>query len=281
MTVRDLMAEGSARLRAAAVETPYLDSTVLLAYCMGMTKERLFASLPAEITEDVVSNFRDCLDKREAGSPVSYIRRTKEFFGREFYVDERVLVPRPDTEVLVEQALRLIRANPKIRRVHDCCTGSGCIAITVQAEEEQLSVSASDISRDALAVCSINAKRLLGHEMALTESDLLESVPGPFDMILSNPPYLTTSEYAEMEKNGWPEPRIALEAGNDGLLYVRRLVSSALEKLSTFGYLVVEAADAQYPGTERIMREAGFTCIEAGLDLAGRRRVTIGRKRGD
>ncbi len=140
----------------------------------------------------------------------------KEFYGLDFYVDERVLVPRPDTEVLVEKVLQVIHADPRLRRVHDACTGSGCIGIAVKRTEPHLEVSASDISAAALEVAAVNAGRLLGGSdsaagaLRVFRSDLLESVPGSFDLIASNPPYLRDDEVADLRKLGWREPELAL-----------------------------------------------------------------------
>ena len=133
---------------------------------------------PTRCRPDAETRFRGFLDLRCSGVPVSYIRRVKEFYGLDFYVDERVLVPRPDTEVLVEKVLQCVHADPRLRRVHDACTGSGCIGIAVKRTAPGLDVSASDISTGALEVAAVNAGRLLGAALPAFQSDLLESVPG-------------------------------------------------------------------------------------------------------
>ena len=158
----------------------------------------------------MTERFLGLVDRRSAGVPVSYIRKVKEFWGLEFYVDERVLVPRPDTEALVEKALDVVRADPRLYRVHDACAGSGCIGIALKSTVPRLSVSASDISAEAGEVLSFNAEKLLGARMEFFVSDLLESVPGPFDVITANPPYLSDNEVEGMRKLGWPEPEMAL-----------------------------------------------------------------------
>ena len=175
MTVRTLLTQGYDTLFFAELESPLLDAVVLLAHALSVTKERLLASMPDEVEPEAEKRFRGFLDMRCSGSPVSYIRRVKEFYGLEFYVDERVLVPRPDTEVLVDKVLRVVKADPRLRLVHDTCTGSGCIGITLQRTTPELTVSASDISASALDVAAMNAQRILGKEIESYHSDLLDS----------------------------------------------------------------------------------------------------------
>jgi release factor glutamine methyltransferase len=299
MTVREAILEGTARLREAGVETPYLDATVLLAFCMGVTKEHLFAEFLSSVPETTLTNFRDCLEKRERGIPVSYIRRQKEFYGRLFYVDERTLVPRPDTETVVEAALDLIDAMagppradaaprgapgaapdeaPPVPRILDCCTGSGCIAVTLKAERPHIDVVGSDVSAAAREVFLLNSRRILGEELTFYTSDLLQSVPGTFDLIISNPPYLRSDEVEKMRSRGWPEPPEALDGGPDGLDTVRELVEEALYSLKPYGYLVIEVADDQNDGVRHLLEDAGYREVAWRSDLAGRRRVVVGRR---
>ena len=210
MTGRSLLAQGNDKLFLAEVDTPLLDALVLLAHAMGTSKEKLLASLPDDVAPDVVERYLAMVDRRSSGTPVSYIRQLKEFYGLDFYVDERVLVPRPDTEVLVEKVLQVVRRDVRLRRVHDACTGSGCVGIALQHMAPELEVSASDISLPALEVAALNSEKLLGRKLPAVISDMLEDVPGPFDVIASNPPYLRDDEVADMRKLGWPEPELAL-----------------------------------------------------------------------
>jgi len=285
MTIREALNDAAATLRNARLDTPYLDAVLLLCHTLAVPKERLFADLREAMPEGALPTLRADIDRRIAGVPVSYIRGMKEFYGREFLVDSRVLVPRPDTEILVDAALGLVDSNPNVRRVHDVCTGSGCVAITLKAERPTLSVSASDLSASALDVAGENAARLLRSEDARTDplvsfsrSDLLAEVAGNFDLITANPPYLTSEEYAQMRSEGWPEPAMALDGGNDGLVLVRRLVIEAVECLDRNGYLCVETADPQVSSARTIMANAGFADVMTHTDLAGRGRVTVGRK---
>lgn len=277
MTIRALLTRGYDTLFFAEVQTPLLDAVVLLAHATGSTKEKLLASLPEEVPPGVDERFREFLDLRCSGVPVSYIRRAKEFYGLDFYVDERVLVPRPDTEVLVEKVLQLTKSDPRLRRIHDSCTGSGCVGICVKNARAELDVSASDISPEALEVAALNADRLLGAALPSFQSDLLSDVPGSFDVIASNPPYLRDDEVSDLMKLGWREPALALAGGRDGTVLAERLIRSAPARLAPGGWLVLEAAPAQFNKLFALMDQAGFSSIDVEKDLAGSSRVIAGR----
>ncbi|TVR59906.1 MAG: peptide chain release factor N(5)-glutamine methyltransferase [Spirochaetaceae bacterium] len=276
MTVHQAAVAGAERLRDGGIETAWLDAIVLLCHVLDCTKERLFTEYEAELDNDTIVAFESTLTKRIAGLPVSYIRRSKEFFSLEHYVDERVLVPRPDSELLVETALRLARSDPSVRRVHDCCTGSGCIAIALAYERSDLELSASDVSQDAIDVARLNARNVLGHEIPMWRADLLAGLTAPVDMITANPPYLTTAEYERLTAQRWPEPQIALDGGPDGLDTIRTLANAALDCLRGNRYLLCEAADAQADSVREIFKEVGFARVETVCDIAGHRRVSIG-----
>ena len=279
MTVGGALSQGKERLFYAEVDTPMLDATLLLSEALETSKERLLASLPDPLDPDLWQRYCGLLDLRCAGQPVSYIRRKKEFFSLEYYVDPRVLVPRPDTEVLVEEALRLLEAGPLIQKVHDACTGSGCVAIALKHSFPTVKVSGSDISREALQVAAENARRLLPESrIRLYRSDLLARIPGRYDLITANPPYLTDGEVENMEKIGWPEPALALRGGVDGTDLLRRLIRQAPRKLRAGGILLLEAAPTQMTLLERELIDRGYGGIAVVPDLAGRDRVIRARR---
>jgi release factor glutamine methyltransferase len=278
MTIRSAMQEGYSMLFYAEVETPLLDAIVLLAHTLSMTKERLYASFSDEVGEDRYAAYRDLLDRRCRGIPVSYILKRKEFYGLEFYVDERVLVPRPDTEIAVETVARLAASHPDIRDIHDLCTGSGCIAITLKTLLPQCALSASDISAAALEVFELNCARILGEKLPCTLSDLLTGVPGTFDLIVSNPPYVEDGEVDNMVKTGWPEPVLALRGGREGLDVEERVIAGAVPRLRPGGFLVLESAPRQASRLADRMRDSGFSQVGIVRDLGDRDRVVHGRR---
>ncbi len=276
MTARALLSRGFSALTLAEVDTPFLDAVVLLAHALGSTKERLFAALPDPVPDGMEAAYKELVDRRAAGTPVSYIRGKKEFFGLEFSVDPRVLVPRPDTEILVERALEICRSAGGVQSVLDACAGSGCVGIALKLCMPELSVSASDVSADAARVLAANSAALLGEPLPFHLSDLLESVPGTFDLITANPPYLRDAEVDDLRKMGWPEPEIALRGGADGMEIAGRLIETAPAKLRPGGWLALEAAPDQCGALTDRMRAAGFVSVGTDRDLAGRDRVVSG-----
>ncbi len=277
MTVRQAVFEGVKWLRS--VETPLLDAIVLLSHAAGWSKERLLASYPEEIPPEVSQSFQRFIDLRLQGIPVSYIRQSKEFYSLEYCVGPGVLVPRPETEVLADAVVELARNRPDIRRVHDACTGTGCVAITVKHELPELDVSASDISEEALSYFGRNSKNLLGGELSHTRSDLLENVTGVFDVIAANPPYIPSESWAAMAAAGWPEPALALDGGPDGLSLYKRLIPQSVSHVKSKGVLLLEADPSQFDAIRKLLVQNGFHNAIIYTDLAGRERVICAEKK--
>ncbi len=275
-TVRDALAGGASLLTES--ETPFLDASILLASVLHCSKEKLYASYPDPVTDEQHSRYTELLRRRRDSTPVAYLLEEKEFYGRSFHVDNRVLIPRPDTETLIETVLPLIRRFEKPPRVLDLCCGSGCIGITIKSCEPNCAVTCTDLSRDALDVCTYNSKRILGELLPALESNLFENIRGTFDIIVSNPPYVTEREVQEMGGGNWPEPAIALEGGSDGLLYLRKIITEAGAYLAPGGYLLLESAMDQTYYVERKLAASGFCETAVVQDLEGRNRVTLGRK---
>lgn len=278
MTIREALNNGFSLLQQGEIETPFLDAVVLLSDVLGISKEILFASYPETMDEENTARFLDHITSRLNGIPVSYIRKKKEFFGLEFYVDRRVLVPRPDTETIVETAIGLIDRTPSVQSVHDLCTGSGCIAIALKKTRPALYVTASDISGEALQVLRLNARNLLRNELPHYQSDLMKSVPGTFDMIVSNPPYLSEADMGVLRGKGWPEPESALYGGKNGLSVIEKLIAECIDSLRNDGYLLLEGGFDQAGKIKKLMESMSFSDIIIYKDLAGRDRVVSGRK---
>lgn len=212
------------------------------------------------------------LARRYSGEPLQYIRKRTEFYSREFYVDNRVLIPRPETELLVEAALE--RA-PRGGRVIDIGSGSGCIAITIERERPDLHVISVDRSVEALAVAAINRERLQSR-VTLAASDLMSSVVGTYDVIVSNPPYVPLGEYEELAVEvRIHEPLIALTPGPSGMEIIDRIFDEARRSLAPRGYLVLEIGYGQEAMLRALAQAKGFT-VDAFLpDLAGIPRVVV------
>lgn len=298
MTYREFLAARASELAAADGEndTPFLDACLIFAHSLGIARGSLLARFPETLTPaDIPASFDEAWARRLAGESVAYIVGRKEFFGREFLVDRRVLVPRPDTETLVAAALEVgdamasggspgllgMSAAPRPLRVHDVCTGSGAVAVSLAAERPGWRVSASDLSRDALDVAAANAARLLPVAAAPLElflADLLENLAGPFDLITANPPYVPTAETAALLAHGWREPQLALDGGPDGLALMPRLIGQAFRALAPGGFLLIESDALQSPDIRGMFLKEGFGEVRVWKDLAGLDRITGARR---
>lgn len=234
---------------------------------LGEFLQRPLAWLFAHGDEMVDSDaFAQLLARREAGEPVQYIRGFAEFYGREFFVDRRVLIPRPETELLVEEALRRLAPGA---RVIDAGTGSGCIPITMKLERADLDVTSVDLSPAALAVASRNRRRL-GADVVLAASDLLSSVRGTFDAIVSNPPYIASGAVPHLsgEVRDW-EPEMALTPGPRGTEVIERLLDQAKGHLAPAGFVAMEFGYGQESAMRRLSQAAGYRVEDVVRDLAG------------
>ncbi len=279
MTVQETLRYGYTVLKNRGVETPFLDATLLLGESLSLTKEQILSSYPDQISESEFSRFEQFLEERINGYPISYIRKKKEFYSLEFYVDNRVFIPRPDTEILVDMAKEIIKHNTWVKKAHDVCTGSGCVAITLKHEFPPLSISASDLSGHAEEVFHLNSMMNLGWILPFYRTDLLAGIQQKFDLIVSNPPYLTENETKEMKKTNWPEPVMALNGGHDGLDTCRRLINQSMKALNDNGFLIVEAAFDQMDRLRDMMASAGYANVQVSRDLAGHERVIAGQKK--
>jgi release factor glutamine methyltransferase len=269
--VRDALDSATIPLRAAGVDTPRLDAEVLLAAAMGVDRAALHRDPDAELPGDVVRPFQAMVLRRRKREPVAYIVGTKGFRALELAVDARVIVPRPETELLVEVALGL----PQGARVLDVGTGSGAVALALKDERLDLAITASDVSRRALEVARSNAERL-GLDVAFVQSHLLDGVEGRFDAIVSNPPYIADAHGAllapEITRH---EPALGLFAGPDGLELIRDLVPAAAQRT---GWLALEIGAGQADAVQALLGEAGLPTVKRHRDLAGIERVLVAQR---
>jgi release factor glutamine methyltransferase len=267
-TVRDALDSALIAITAAGCETPRLDAEVLLAAAMGVDRAALIADPGRGLEPEQARAFADMARRRAQREPVAYILGRKGFRRLELEVDPRVLVPRPETEHVVEAALGL----PHGARVVDVGTGSGAIALALADERPDLRLLATDSSPGAVAVARANAARL-GLPVEVLEGDLLGPVDGAVDAVVSNPPYVRAGERLPPEV-GY-EPKDALYGGPDGLDVIRRLVPAAAARAS---FLALEVGAGQASDVETMLRAAGFEGVESVPDLAGIARVVVGRR---
>lgn len=253
-----------------------LEADLLASRALGQPRSWLYAHGNDPVDAAKLSVFERLVTERQSGKPIAQLCGSREFYGREFVIDEHVLIPRPETELLVDLALAL--PLPDQARVCDVGTGSGCIAVTLAAERPRWRVTAIDCSDEALAVAGHNRDRLCPARVELLCGDLLEAVGDQhFDLIVSNPPYVAADD-PHLERGDLRfEPRHALAAGADGLDVIRRLVSQAPDRLVAGGWLLIEHGHDQAAAVRALLDSAGFASVESRRDLAGIERVTLGR----
>jgi release factor glutamine methyltransferase len=280
-SVAELLQIGRERLRTAGIEPAGRESTLLLGTVLGAREASLLALDHESVASPSEARFRELIERRTAGEPIAYLLGEKEFFGRGFAVDRRVLIPRPETEHLVEIALGLDL--PDRARVLDIGTGSGCIAISVAAERRNWQVVATDVSLAALAVARVNARRhRVESRVHLLAADLVGGIDlSSFDVVLGNPPYVEEEIVPFLSRDVRDfEPRVALTAGPEGLEAIRTLLGAAVG-LRPGAWLAFEFGFGQGDAIAELARASGtFDRIELRRDLAGIERDVLLR-RGD
>jgi release factor glutamine methyltransferase len=278
-SIRDALDSAVIAIAAAGCETPRLDAELLLAHVLGVARERLLLDRDLAVAGPSVRAFQDAVRRRAVErEPVAYICASRAFRRLQLRCDRRALIPRPETELLVEVALARLPAGA---RVLDVGTGCGAVALALEDERPDLSVAGSDASPDALELARANGERL-GQEVRWLHADLLAGVPDEFDAIVANLPYV-----AESERQSLPpeilrhEPPSALFAGPDGLSHVRRLVAEADPRARAHArvrLLALEVGDGQAGEVAGLIGEAGFGDVRIGRDLAGIERVVVGAR---
>jgi release factor glutamine methyltransferase len=265
--------------RARGIESPRLDAELLLGRALGSTRIQLVVDSKKPLDVAELAQFRELVKRRRAREPIAYILGEREFYGRRFRVDRRVLVPRPDTETLVSAALERTRHLSMSMRALDLCTGSGCVAITLARERPTSAVAAVDVSADALAVARENALRLGAYNAAFHLGDLFAALPAGarFDLVTANAPYIAAGEIAGLEPDVRDhEPRLALDGGADGLDVIRRVVAGAPGSMRRSGTLALEVGAGQAPAVAALLARGPFGEIEVRRDYAGIERVVSG-----
>jgi release factor glutamine methyltransferase len=262
------VARGAATLAAAGVDTPRLDAELLLAEALGVDRTRLFLDASAPVHPANLARFQQLIERRVAREPVAYILGRRDFRRLTLAVDRRVLIPRPETELLVEVGLSL----PTGVRVADVGTGSGAVALALKDERPDLDVVGIDLNKDAVAVARDNASRL-GLDAQFLEGDLLSGLDVRFDAVLANLPYVAEGASLPPEISEW-EPASALFAGADGLDVIRRLLS----QVDGVSLVALEIGFDQGDAVAALVSQAGFGSVERLRDLAGHERVVVGRR---
>lgn len=278
-TVLDVVKWTTARFSERGLATPRLDAELLVAHVLSFPRVQIYVQFERVLAPEELAALRELIKRRQAGESVAYLTGRKEFWKLELAVDARVLVPRPDTETLVEEALARLGAPAEgaAPRIADVGTGSGALAVTLAKLRPDAAVFASDVSAAALEVARANAERL-GAAVTFVEGDLGAPLAAhaPFSLLVANLPYVPTGELAALPADVRSEPALALDGGADGLDLVRRLVAGAAALMAPGGVLALEIGAGQAEATRSLLRDAGLTDVQTRKDLAGIERVVSG-----
>lgn len=273
MTFRKALEYGEKKLNEAGILEAKNDSWLLLATACHIDHTFYYVHMDEELEEEQWSAFENLIRKRAERIPLQYITGEQEFMGILFHVNSNVLIPRQDTETLVEEALKIVRPGMKVL---DLCTGSGCILISILKNVTGVEGFGYDISKQALLVAKENA-RDIGVAATFERSDLFDNVTDSFDVIVSNPPYIKTEDLATlMPEVAQFEPSGALDGMEDGLHFYRKIIAESADYLNENGYLLFEIGCDQGESVSEMMRSAGFSDVQVIKDLARNDRVVMG-----
>jgi len=257
-----------------------VDVEWLLSDVTGMSRTQLALSGEECLTKEALQQFNDLFERRLKGEPLQHILGIQSFYGYDFLVNEHVLIPRFETEELVEKAIQWVKAK-KASRFIDMCTGSGCIGLSLLKECEFLSGTLVDLSEEALTIATENATRLeVDDRVDLIQSDLFEEVAKEaVDLVISNPPYIVTQVIRELEDEvKLSEPYMALDGGEDGLVFYRRIIKAAKDYLRSEGLLIVEIGYDQMEQVKKIFEDEGYSHIKGFQDMSGKDRIVLAKR---
>ena len=279
MNIEEILKKEINNLKQNNIENSSLKAKILLANILNVKKEYLLIHSKEEVKQEDKIKYENCIKELIKGKPLQYITNKQEFMGLNFYVDENVLIPQPDTEILVEKAIEIAETTQK-NKILDMCTGSGCIAISLAKNINNVQITAVDISNNALNVANKNAiNNNVENKIKFINSDMFSNIKEKFDIIVSNPPYIETETINKLEIEVQNEPHVALDGGIDGLKFYNIIANNAFEYLNENGYLLLEIGYNQQESVTQLLQDTGkYKNIETIKDLGGNYRVVIARK---
>lgn len=294
MNIKQALEYGIELLNKNNIESPNLKTRMLLANILNKNKEYLLIHDTEELNISNINKYKENIQKLVNGTPIQYIINKQEFMGLEFYVDKNVLIPQPDTEILVEEVINICKeqnANKKIK-ILDLCTGSGAIGISIANNIKNCEMTLSDISYDALEIAQKNSVIVedIGEDIGdsqksnirTIQSDLFEKIEGKFDIIVSNPPYIETKTIQTLDKEVQMEPKLALDGGEDGLDLYRRIIKEAYKYLNNNGTLALEIGYNQKDKVINLIKASNmYKGIYSKKDLSNNDRIVVCKKRSN
>ena len=267
------------KLRKNNIKSALIDSEILLSEAINKSREFIILNHNLNIGNKEYSYFQKMVDQRSQGKPVAYLTKRKFFWKYEFYINEEVLIPRPDTEIIIEQVLKIYKKRNNINFL-DIGFGSGCILLSILKERKDFKATGIDISNHALKVCKINAYKLgVKNRVKLFKSDIDKFYKGKYDLIISNPPYIKNLDLKYLDKDVIKfEPKLALDGGIDGISEIRKIVKKSSGLIKNGGKLILEIAYDQKEEVKRLLRKNGFYINSVIKDLANNDRCIISTK---
>ena len=276
-----ILLSSAAQLLTPSSDSPRLDAEVLLSHVTGKNRTWFMTWPDAQLDASVITRFHELLEQRRNGTPIAYLTGVREFWSRDFQVTASTLIPRPETELLVEMALHFASICPaRPLRIADLGTGSGAIAVTLALELPDAQVYAVDISPDALAVARHNAERLGARNLEFLQGNWLQPLKEemPVDIVVSNPPYIAAADKHLNQGDVRFEPRSALVSGADGLDAIRQIIRDTPDRLNREGWLLLEHGYNQGPDVQALLATANFKDVSGHMDLSGHVRISAGKK---
>lgn len=274
--VKDVVAQAVRNLKNAEIIENEIDSWLLAEDFLGVSRQDIFLEPNQSVSEEMAQKYSDMVEKRAAHIPLQHITGHQQFMDFDFIVNKNVLIPRPETELLVEQVVGFVKDCPA--KVLDMCTGSGCIAISVDKMCHKAEVTAVDISEKALKVAEENNLKNQS-KVTFVKSDLFENIKEKYDVIISNPPYIPTGDIDTlMEEVRDHEPHLALDGSNDGLKFYRKICKQSADYLKEKGKIFLEIGYNQGETVLNLLKENGFINIKVLKDLSGNDRMVIAGK---
>ena len=279
MNIQSALTEGLNILKNKSILSAKLDSEILMAKALGKKREYIILNNNKIIKEQNLKYFKKLVHERATRKPIAYLLKKKSFWNSEFYVNKNTLIPRPDTEIILEQILKFTK-NKNYLNILDIGVGSGCILLSVLKERKNFYGTGIDISRNSLDICKMNAKKLLlERRVKFFKSDVDKFAIGKYDLVVSNPPYIKTSDLKYLESDVIKfEPKLALDGGLDGLSVIRKVIKKSSELLKKNGKFILEIGFDQKNKVIKLLNNKGFYINSTVKDLANNDRCIISTK---